>query len=99
MYRILTKTIYKYSNEIDDKLAFSDVEKKATNTKSAMNKIQLLEALVNTTSSLATTTTMAKRYTQPETVLKRNKIPASGMLTGNHVPTSLKWKMQPLDLV
>ena len=64
-----------------------------------MNKIQLIEAIVNTTSSLATATTMAKSYTCPETVLKRNKIPASGMLTGNHVPTSLKWKMQPLVLV
>ena len=31
--------------------------------KSAMNKIQLIEAIVNTTSSLATAKTMEKRYT------------------------------------
>ena len=40
-----------------------------------------------------------KRDTRPETVLKQNKIKARVLLTENHVSTSLKCQIKPLDIV
>ena len=63
----------------------SYMEREATHPTSTIKQIQVVKAMINTPSSLATTACVSKSDTKPETVLKDKKTPESVLSTGNHV--------------